>query len=233
MLTFPTSDVKWSQEALIGVMFASWFDRVWVLQEFVLSRDPWIQVGKYRTRWETFHLSTQDLHMKNVRKGRIEDFSNIRRHYWNSKNGAVEEEFSYGHIIGRTLKAETHQGSELEKHSDKEFMAIESLRLYILRLLNLLSIQRGKGVSDSKDLVYAHLGLANVYEGPYFAVDYTQTVWAVFIFVAQMSLNVYDYRVLFQFVKPKRPRSTPSQLPSWVPDVGRSSLLTSLSQHSD
>jgi hypothetical protein len=28
-----------------------WFNRVWVFQELVLSRDPWVQCGGVRVRW--------------------------------------------------------------------------------------------------------------------------------------------------------------------------------------
>ncbi|KAJ8071690.1 hypothetical protein OCU04_002007 [Sclerotinia nivalis] len=31
-----------------------WFRRVWVLQELVLSGDPWVQVGSHRLRWKSF-----------------------------------------------------------------------------------------------------------------------------------------------------------------------------------
>jgi hypothetical protein len=31
-----------------------WFTRLWVLQELVLSKDPWIQIGKTRVRWDPF-----------------------------------------------------------------------------------------------------------------------------------------------------------------------------------
>jgi len=36
------------------IMQRPWFTRVWVLQELVLSLDPWIQIGTRRVRWNTF-----------------------------------------------------------------------------------------------------------------------------------------------------------------------------------
>jgi hypothetical protein len=31
-----------------------WFTRIWVLQELVLSLDPWVQIGRQRIRWNVF-----------------------------------------------------------------------------------------------------------------------------------------------------------------------------------
>ncbi|PMD29821.1 HET-domain-containing protein, partial [Hyaloscypha variabilis F] len=31
-----------------------WFTRVWILQELVLSQNPWLQCGQYRIRWHVF-----------------------------------------------------------------------------------------------------------------------------------------------------------------------------------
>lgn len=36
---------------------AKWFTRVWVLQELVLSKEPWIQVGRHKIAWEDFMQS--------------------------------------------------------------------------------------------------------------------------------------------------------------------------------
>lgn len=36
------------------VLNRTWFSRVWILQELVLSGDPWLQIGTQRVRWGTF-----------------------------------------------------------------------------------------------------------------------------------------------------------------------------------
>ncbi|KAK1967677.1 HET domain-containing protein [Colletotrichum sublineola] len=40
-----------TRRSLLG---KSWFRRVWVLQELVLSKDPWVQCGDKRIRWNDF-----------------------------------------------------------------------------------------------------------------------------------------------------------------------------------
>ncbi|WQF81097.1 Putative heterokaryon incompatibility [Colletotrichum destructivum] len=37
-----------------GLLAKPWFKRVWVLQELVLSKDPWVQCGNERIRWNVF-----------------------------------------------------------------------------------------------------------------------------------------------------------------------------------
>jgi hypothetical protein len=36
------------------VLTRRWFTRVWILQELVMSCDPWIQIGVHRLRWNIF-----------------------------------------------------------------------------------------------------------------------------------------------------------------------------------
>jgi len=36
------------------ILARPWFTRVWILQELILSRDPWLQCGKSRIRWNVF-----------------------------------------------------------------------------------------------------------------------------------------------------------------------------------
>ncbi|OLN81925.1 Heterokaryon incompatibility protein 6, OR allele 12 [Colletotrichum chlorophyti] len=49
-------------QAVGDLLSRAWFKRVWVLQELVLSRDPWVQCGNRRIRWTDFcHLLLVDL----------------------------------------------------------------------------------------------------------------------------------------------------------------------------
>jgi len=45
-----------------------WFSRIWVLQELLLSLDPWVQIGLQRHRWDVFinmlHLCSQSGHIQ-------------------------------------------------------------------------------------------------------------------------------------------------------------------------
>ena len=39
----------------LQILSRPWFTRVWVYQELVLSKDPWIQCGRKRIRWDILH----------------------------------------------------------------------------------------------------------------------------------------------------------------------------------
>lgn len=45
------------QAARFEILNRPWFFRVWIFQELILSRDPWVQIGRRRVRWKDFcHL---------------------------------------------------------------------------------------------------------------------------------------------------------------------------------
>lgn len=50
----PIRRLESDASALEFLLMRPWFKRVWVLQELVLSRDPWIQCGAYLVRWNDF-----------------------------------------------------------------------------------------------------------------------------------------------------------------------------------
>jgi hypothetical protein len=39
----------------LHILSRPWFTRVWIYQELVLSKDPWIQCGRKRIRWDILH----------------------------------------------------------------------------------------------------------------------------------------------------------------------------------
>lgn len=48
-----SNEYSWLQAETAGdeILKLSWFSRVWVFQELVLSDDPWVQIGRLRARW--------------------------------------------------------------------------------------------------------------------------------------------------------------------------------------
>lgn len=48
-----SDEYSWLQAETAGdeILKLSWFSRVWVFQELVLSDDPWVQIGSLRARW--------------------------------------------------------------------------------------------------------------------------------------------------------------------------------------
>ncbi|TDZ58568.1 Heterokaryon incompatibility protein 6, OR allele [Colletotrichum trifolii] len=64
-----------ADHALRDLLSRTWFKRVWVLQELVLSKDPWVQCGEERVRWTDFCR----LLLINVKIARIQDSNGYLR----------------------------------------------------------------------------------------------------------------------------------------------------------
>lgn len=47
--------------AIRDILDREWFRRVWIFQELIRSRDPWVQVGQTRVRWDRLCQMIRDL----------------------------------------------------------------------------------------------------------------------------------------------------------------------------
>jgi hypothetical protein len=87
-------------------------------------------------------------------------------------------------------------------------------------LLTLLSLRRGLGVSDARDMIYAHLGIASDSLSGQLClkVDYHKSCAELFTDIALYFIEHYgDYRVL-NYVEDVPLGKRRQNLPSWVPD---------------
>ena len=71
-----------------------WFTRAWVLQEFILSMDPWIQCGKLRVRWDPFYkhvLSKESSYWKENSRNLPTDINEAGAKFNNPRSEYMEE----------------------------------------------------------------------------------------------------------------------------------------------
>lgn len=54
----------------------TWFTRIWVLQELVISPDPWVQIGGKRMRWDEF---TKILNVRKQGSRSLRHISDLKR----------------------------------------------------------------------------------------------------------------------------------------------------------
>jgi hypothetical protein len=196
------------------ILGRSWFTRVWVFQELLLSRDPWLQCGSKRLKWEslcqffrllrsgdepvTFIKTKPDFLRVHLPEGvdaigRLEDMISARRRY-------------QGYVVGNDA------GNPL---------------------LALLALRRGLGVSDARDMIYAHLGVVSdsLFGHLELEVDYSKSCSELFIDVTRYFLKRYkDYRIL-SHVEDVDPLKRRQGLPSWVPDWTSTKVLDPDSDH--
>ncbi|KAE9370585.1 HET-domain-containing protein [Stipitochalara longipes BDJ] len=177
-----------------SVLARQWFRRVWVLQELVRSRDPWVQCGKFLVKWQDLKnvitTSAQDIGVEKVQV--IEDMGNLHTE----------------HHLSRFRSRIRHESDD----------AVSVAR----KLLTLLISRRALGVQDPRDRLFAHVGLLGSVSLDksllrLIEVDYGKEEGLVFFEIAQFLTEAFgDYRILPLLEYGHATNST--HLPSWVPD---------------
>ncbi|KAI1132751.1 heterokaryon incompatibility protein-domain-containing protein [Nemania abortiva] len=174
-----------------GLLVSPWFRRVWILQELVLSREPWVQYGRKRIRWPDlcrFIIPQLEQHRREetMRRGcepdkftDLESMNGLRMDYWGSH---------------------TSRGNKL-------------------KLWEILESRRDCQASDPRDRIFAYMGIiSDRHEAEKFIkIDYSQTAWEVFA----MAGHYYCYYTTFwTMAKEIIPSPFRTMIPSWAPDWG-------------
>jgi hypothetical protein len=152
------------------ILAHAWFNRVWIFQELLLSKDPWLQCGVTRIRWEIFCNYV------------LCSVSSL----WKPESRIVLENMNKSRI---KLKMPSETGVD---NSDKASNAIPDTSL-----LTYMSIRRGYGVSDPRDMVYAHVGLTPTKTRHTISIDYDKTVAQTYEDIALFYVSVNFSEKLF------------------------------------
>jgi hypothetical protein len=204
------------------ILARSWFTRIWVFQEFIFSRDPWVQCGRLRLQWENF-LRFASIILEQSRPPALE---------------VNEPEDSVGmKPMSEELGLSTwHPDSVPKIDGNKQLEYLQSARYRFQDysrgtgkgniLLDILTSRRGLGVSDARDMIYAHIGLASDRSlgQPMFEVDYSKSASQVYTEVARYHLRKNKNYGILNHMEDVDPSKRRYGLPSWVPDW-RSTLL--------
>lgn len=176
------SDVHGNQILEEHILNRPWFTRAWILQELVLSVDPWVQTGRVLVRWDRFchQVLRDDLVQGNIRRQRVDDMKKTRnQHKTNIETNVVTS--------GKFL-------------------------------CDMLSRRRGVGVSDPRDMVYAHLGLCDNAIQSTIPVDYDRSIADLYEHVARIHITSCRSLYILFHVEEIQPEHRRPGLPSWVPD---------------
>jgi hypothetical protein len=87
-----------------------------------------------------------------------------------------------------------------------------------LYLAELLSTRRGCGLSDPRDMVYAHLGLAGAAMGNSMAIAYDKTAGEVYEAFTCLLVKWTSLTHVLSLVEKVQPENRRFSQPSWVPD---------------
>jgi hypothetical protein len=180
-----------------------WFHRVWILQELVYSKDPWLQIGNnLRCAWDEFAEPDDEypspLHTNSTLDVPSQD----------PRLSASQQFFQDSKVIPLRLLV------EMDEIRSRHHRALRKIKKKP-PLLDLLVARRGFGATDPRDMLYAHIGMSNESK---FQVDYMRSVNAVFESIARHFLVHKNFLTMLSYVENVDLAQRREGLPSWVPD---------------
>lgn len=170
-----------------------WFSRVWIYQELVLSRDPWIQCGQHKIRWEKLYALTKERTATKKGLRSWDSFLHMTkgRKRWRQMQTSAESPTPAARILLDTLIV-------------RRGMGVFDPRDMLFAHLGVVDVQSGDG--ETKKLL---------------KVDYNKPAEQVYTDLAHYlcvaSLPVDLFRVL-SYVDESYCQKREKHIPSWVPD---------------
>ncbi|KAK0638428.1 Heterokaryon incompatibility protein 6 [Lasiodiplodia hormozganensis] len=185
---------------LWDLMNREWFTRLWIVQEAILSYNPWILCGKTRRNWEAFANNFNSL----IRSG---------------LSSWLEESFDGQRSGGRAVGWKSMKVLSVER---EHYYSLDGK----LSLFSLLTSTRNARSADPRDKVY---GLFGICKRPgYLKVSYDESVTAADVyFTATLQCVTADVLYFFPMLCCVDHEPRPG-LPSWVPDWSSSRQTSSL-----
>ena len=217
--------VRRFRNAVLFSAICRWFDRTWVVQEAVLATRievlcgstllPWFGIAWLGLQFHTFRPLSPDA----ILPEKLALSQSIGRRVWHMQTNRVYT----GDPSAFNWAASTDTGR------------------FVMSLMELLQLFRSTECFDSRDKVYAMLGIVRRKVGQYMKdlsisgsirVDYGKMTWQeVYYAVAKLAIDHLDSLVLLNSVQMAGIDDDP-QLPSWVPDLSRFMNITPIHQRS-
>ena len=200
-----------------------WFRRVWVYQELVKSRDPWVQCGHVRFPWRlfcqfTFELAGDDGRMN---RSRLEDKASLIQ---NSNENIVENmERARSRFMTAKLRSyrdlqqsqSRHRSDPRNDASTNSICSAFAQHAGYTKLFEILVLRRGFGASDARDLVFSAIGLCENIE---IYANYSMTITDVYHGVAWECIYSFRSLELLSHIQDTDPIERTEGLASWAPD---------------
>ncbi|KAE9370877.1 HET-domain-containing protein [Stipitochalara longipes BDJ] len=171
------------------ILSRPWFKRVWILQELVLSQDPWIQCGTSFARWSSLYSHISEIAKQRSLKPEeeiVEHMGNL--HLQNRLDGGVEDLPPFASRLYNILKSRKGFGV-----TDPRDMLFANLGLI------------GHAVEDEDKLSNLIL------------VNYQKNEGQVYGDLARYFLENLGFSSIFSLLDLNEKRKE-SQAPSWTPD---------------
>lgn len=211
--------------ALWKLLSRKWFTRVWIIQEVILSRDPWVACGDSLITWEDLSSGCMQLVTTGIsawlRKKAVE---------WAAEEAAKE--------AAKAVAKEAVEGATNDSKTDDRDMCELAWQLHRMKqsaqdsdntLVPLLVQSRGAQCYNPRDKVYGLLGVVNEDHQAAVKVSYADDFPAAKLYQQVVAHHVSQHptRWALHEVLACVDHDSP-HLPSWVPDWSRPRLTVAL-----
>ncbi|KAH8795371.1 heterokaryon incompatibility protein-domain-containing protein [Hyaloscypha finlandica] len=188
------------------VLSQTWFRRVWVFQELVFSKDPRVQLGRYRLSWNTLYHALAR-HMETEYSGK--DIEVIHGSKLLTEMHQARETHRKGEGTGRPRRTNSPLMDLEDESSDDESS---------VTMFSLLRARRGLGVTYPKDMIFAHLGFASDGAALGERINYSMNHVHLYNLVARHVVDQGLHCELFNEINGVDPSSQRNGLSSWTPN---------------
>lgn len=208
-----------ARDSFARIMSRPWFLRVWILQELVLSKDPFVQCGLSRVRWTVFCRYGNILreHERRINKSHYggeqsakdaSPLSIVADGDWqevSAPESPISDVYTLLNDMHRTRKNYNDEDSKPSRESNNT-------------LSKLVISRRGYGATDPRDVIYAQLGLVSgsLANTTKLVVDYDKSIAKLY---AEMTyFMISEGENTFKLLERRNVTPHHFNLPSWVPD---------------
>ncbi|PMD43824.1 HET-domain-containing protein, partial [Hyaloscypha variabilis F] len=180
----------------------AWFTRIWVFQELVLSRDPWVQCAKSRLKWAAFCNALLD--------AKVVDGSNF----------TTPKDPDY--IVPERPNSLLEMLRSLQDVRNRHWLqSLEQRRFSAYALVDLVRSRRGLGATDPRDIIFGHISLApSLFNNQFNTImpAYHKSVEEVFMDFAYDVIKQCGHLGIFYYKESLGLSERRSNLASWAPD---------------
>jgi len=210
-----------------SILSNEWFTRVWVFQELVFSTSPWIQCGRAKVKWSKFYeyflKPTQGSTVPGRDSKRCEYSASPASVLAKNVRHSLPDSFETQRLncfVAMQCAWKIHHSSSKRNEPDEDIHPKNGSKeeLSSNTMLELLQARRGSATSDSRDMVFAHVGFATDSQHDDLKVDYSKTPVQVFTDCARYLAYKHGIEILLAYVGDGKSTTRLKDLPSWVPD---------------
>jgi hypothetical protein len=181
-----------------------WFHRIWVFQEFVFSREPWIQYGNFRWTWDFIYgfLRSQKPYV-------LRELPLLSPSYEGENDSGVSALRPKTYVTGYRSISEMERARVMYRNGERNDA---------LSIVSLLPARRGLGCTDPKDMLYAHLSFAAGEPHGSLVVDYSKSCAQIYEDFAYREMEYSSGVDILSHVGDQDYLGRPEGLASWAPD---------------